>query len=104
MLCVLKGRAEMVVDEVETAVEIIEKTAKVAEKVSSDVADFLPENGKLKQTALLVERVSKEASKEAQLAIDFIHKVHLHHYSNFFFSFLVMNMPKVLLMDNCLGT
>ena len=72
---VIKGKAEMVVEEVENVAEMVEKAAKLAEKVSSDVADMLPENGKLKETALFVERVSKQAAQDAQVTIDFIHKV-----------------------------
>ncbi|KAF5444200.1 hypothetical protein F2P56_036694 [Juglans regia] len=69
------GETEMVVEEVESVAEIVEKVATVAEKISAEVADKLPENGKLKEAALFVERVSKEAAHDAHLTKDFIHKV-----------------------------
>ncbi|GMN58951.1 hypothetical protein TIFTF001_028042 [Ficus carica] len=71
----IEGNAEVIVEEVENVAEMVEKVAIVAEKVSSEVVEKLPENGKLKETALFVERVSKKASEDAQLVIDFIHKV-----------------------------
>ncbi|KAF5448458.1 hypothetical protein F2P56_028993 [Juglans regia] len=66
--------AEMVVEEVEIVAEVVEKVASVAEKVSAEFAEKLPEDSKLKEAALLVERVSKEAAHDAQLTTDFIHK------------------------------
>lgn len=36
---------------------------------------MLPENGKLKETALLMEAVSKATVHDAKLTQDFIHKV-----------------------------
>lgn len=65
----------MVVEEVENVAEVVEMVAVKVEKVSSEVADKLPENGKLKETALVVEQISKAAAKDAQVALDFIHKV-----------------------------
>lgn len=65
----------MVVDEVEIAAEVVEKVAVKVEKVSSEVADKLPENGKLKEAALVVEHLSEAAAKDAQITLDFIHKV-----------------------------
>uniref|UniRef100_A0A2C9VJV4 Uncharacterized protein n=1 Tax=Manihot esculenta TaxID=3983 RepID=A0A2C9VJV4_MANES len=47
----------------------------MAEKISAEAAEKLPENGKLKETALLIERVSKATAHDAQLPRDFIHKV-----------------------------
>ncbi|XP_041011793.1 uncharacterized protein LOC121255499 [Juglans microcarpa x Juglans regia] len=70
----IEGDAEMVVEEVEIVAQVVEKVASVAEKVSAEFAEKLPENGKLKEAALLVERVSKEAAHDAQLTTDFIHK------------------------------
>lgn len=66
----------MVADAVENAAEIVEKVATVTEKVSSRVADRLPEDAKLKNAALLVEHAAKEAAEEAHLAKDIIHKVY----------------------------
>ena len=70
------GEAEVVMEEVENVAQIIERVATVAEKVSAQVADILPDHTKLKQTALLVERVSEIAAQDAQLTQDIIHKVH----------------------------
>ncbi|KAG5543914.1 hypothetical protein RHGRI_016616 [Rhododendron griersonianum] len=61
--------------EVESVAELVEKVASVAEKVSSEVADVLPEDSKLKDAAQLVEYVSKEAEKDAHLILKLIHKV-----------------------------
>ncbi|KAG1334599.1 hypothetical protein COCNU_03G007180 [Cocos nucifera] len=71
----IEGEVEMAADIVENAAEMVEKVATVTEKVSSQVADRLPEDGKLKNAALLVENVAKEAAEEAHLAKDIIHKV-----------------------------
>ncbi|KAG6741480.1 hypothetical protein POTOM_054740 [Populus tomentosa] len=71
----IEGEAEIIVDEVEHVAEEIEKVATVAEKVSEEVAEVLPENGKLKETALLIEHVTKAAAYDAKLTQDFIHKV-----------------------------
>ncbi|KAG2705024.1 hypothetical protein I3760_05G033500 [Carya illinoinensis] len=71
----IEGEAEMVVEEVEIVAEVVEKVATVAENVSAEFAEKLPEDGKLKEAALFVERVSKEAAHDAQLTTDFIHKV-----------------------------
>ncbi|KAJ6372020.1 hypothetical protein OIU77_002360 [Salix suchowensis] len=71
----LEGEAEIIVEEVGQVAEVVEKVAAVAEKVSEEVAEVLPENGKLKETALLIEQVSKAAVHDAKLTQDFIHKV-----------------------------
>jgi predicted house-cleaning noncanonical NTP pyrophosphatase (MazG superfamily) len=72
------GESEIIVEEVEHVAEVVEKVATVAtvaEKVSEEVAEVLPENGKLKETALLMEAVSKATAHDAKLTQDFIHKV-----------------------------
>ncbi|KAK9943223.1 hypothetical protein M0R45_008839 [Rubus argutus] len=71
----IEGEAEVVMEEVENVAEIIERVATVSEKVSAQVADKLPDHTKLKETALLVERVSEIAAQDAQLTQDIIHKV-----------------------------
>ncbi|KAK9266503.1 hypothetical protein L1049_012558 [Liquidambar formosana] len=71
----IEGEAQVVVEEVENVAEVVEKVATVAEKISVEVADKLPDNGKLKEAALLAEQVSAVAAKDAQQTIDFIHKV-----------------------------
>ncbi|KAJ6866323.1 hypothetical protein NC652_037781 [Populus alba x Populus x berolinensis] len=71
----MEGEAEIIVDEVEHVAEEIEKVAAVAEKVSEAVAEVLPENGKLKETALLIEHVTKATAYDAKLTQDFVHKI-----------------------------
>ncbi|XP_077224905.1 uncharacterized protein LOC143858154 [Tasmannia lanceolata] len=71
----IESEVENVAEMIENAAEVVEKVAEVVEKVSSEVADKLPDDGKLKDAVLLVERVSNEAAKDAQTTIDFIHKV-----------------------------
>lgn len=72
----VEGEVEMIVEEVANVAEVVEKVAIVTEKVSSDVADNIQQNSKLKETALFVERLSKKAAQDAELTKDFIHKVH----------------------------
>ncbi|NP_001236514.1 uncharacterized protein LOC100500336 [Glycine max] len=74
-LQIIQAEAEFVVEEAEAVAKVVEKVATVAEKVSEDVAEMLPENGKLRKAALVVERASKEAAHDAQLTEEFIHKV-----------------------------
>lgn len=70
------GEAEVVMEEVDNVAKVVERVATVAEKVSADVADKLPTNHtRLKEIALLIERVSELAAQDAQLTQDFIHKV-----------------------------
>lgn len=69
------GEAEVVMEEVDNVAKDVERVATVAEKVSADVAEKLPTHTKLKQIALLIERVSELAAQDAQLTQQFIHKV-----------------------------
>ncbi|XP_057468943.1 uncharacterized protein LOC130758127 [Actinidia eriantha] len=71
----IEGQVENVAEAVENVAEVVEKVAGVAEKVSGKVADKLPEDCGLKDVASLVESVSKEAAKDANFAINVIHKV-----------------------------
>lgn len=68
-------KVEEVVEEVEIAAEVVEKVATTAEKVSAEVAGKLPDNGKLKAAALVVEHISSVAATDAEFAEDFIQKV-----------------------------
>ncbi|KAB1206823.1 hypothetical protein CJ030_MR7G008261 [Morella rubra] len=74
-LRMIEGETELVVEEVEGIAKVVEKVAIAAEKLSAEVADKLPENGKLKEAALFVEHVSQEAAHDAEIAEQFIHKV-----------------------------
>ncbi|CAK7328503.1 unnamed protein product [Dovyalis caffra] len=71
----LEGEVEIIAEEVDQVAEVVEKVATVAEEVSEEVAEALPENGKLKETALLIEAVSKATAHDAKLTQDFIHQV-----------------------------
>ena len=67
--------AEVVVEEVEKEENVVERMAITAEVISEDVAEKLPENGKLKKAALEVESVSKRVPHDAHATQEFIHKV-----------------------------
>ncbi|XP_037443108.1 uncharacterized protein LOC119311563 [Triticum dicoccoides] len=69
------NEVEMVKDAAETAAEVVEEVATAAERVSSEVAGHLPEDGRLRRAAVAVEHASKEVAEEAHLARDIIHKV-----------------------------
>lgn len=71
------GKVVFVIEEVEKVAGVVEKVAIVAEKVSEEVAEKLPEDGKLKKAVLVVESVSKHAAHDAQLTKEFIHKVRI---------------------------
>ncbi|CAM0957081.1 unnamed protein product [Alopecurus aequalis] len=71
----IQSEVDMVKDMAETAAEVVEDVAGVAEKVSAELAGQLPEDGRLRHAAVLVEHASKEVAEEARLAQDIIHKV-----------------------------
>ncbi|XP_020104875.1 uncharacterized protein LOC109721593 isoform X2 [Ananas comosus] len=71
----IENEVEMVENVVENAAVVVEKVANMTEKVSSEVAERLPEDGKLKDAVVFVEHASKEVAEEAHLAQDIIHKV-----------------------------
>ncbi|RWW27253.1 hypothetical protein BHE74_00020467, partial [Ensete ventricosum] len=74
----------------ESAAEAVEKIAEVTEKIASDVADELPDGGRLRDKAVQVEQICEEVEKDAEEAEAFIrkvlcdHKIHSfrneHHY------------------------
>ncbi|ONK75609.1 uncharacterized protein A4U43_C03F18690 [Asparagus officinalis] len=64
-----------VVYEIDNTVEMIEKVAEVTEKISSEIAELLPDGGGMKQVALKVEHASEEVLKDAQTIDNFFHKV-----------------------------
>uniref|UniRef100_A0A0D9XJ52 Uncharacterized protein n=1 Tax=Leersia perrieri TaxID=77586 RepID=A0A0D9XJ52_9ORYZ len=72
----IQSEVEMVKEAAETAAEVVEEVAAAAaaEKVSAEVAEQLPENGRLRRAAVMVEHASKEVAEEAHLAHDIIHK------------------------------
>lgn len=69
------GKLEKAAEDVEYVAEVVEKVAITTEKVSAEVANNLPGNGKLKETALIVEHLSSVAASDAQLAENILHKV-----------------------------
>ncbi|CAL4933106.1 unnamed protein product [Urochloa decumbens] len=71
----IQSEVEMVKDTVEVMAEVVEEAATVAKKASSEVAEQLPEGGRLRTAAVLMEHASKEVAQEAHLAQDIIHKV-----------------------------
>uniref|UniRef100_J3N274 Pterin-binding domain-containing protein n=1 Tax=Oryza brachyantha TaxID=4533 RepID=J3N274_ORYBR len=71
----IQSEMEMVKDAAEMAAEVAEEVAVAAERASAEVAEQLPENGRLRRAAVLVEQASKEVAEEAHLAQDIIHKV-----------------------------
>lgn len=74
-LLMIEAEVETVVEEAENVAEALEKAAIATEKASAQVVENLPDNSKLKEAALLVERVSKETAKDAHLTRDLLHKV-----------------------------
>ncbi|KAE8794778.1 hypothetical protein D1007_30311 [Hordeum vulgare] len=70
----IQNEVEMVKDAAETAAEVVEEVAMAAEKVSSEVVGHLPEEGRLRRAAVMVEHASKEVAEEAHRARDIIHK------------------------------
>ncbi|KAL6641142.1 hypothetical protein ACP70R_019323 [Stipagrostis hirtigluma subsp. patula] len=71
----IQSEVEMAKDTAEAVAEVVEEAAAAAERVSSEVAEQLPEGGRLRTAAVLVEHASKEVVEEAHLARDVIHKV-----------------------------
>ncbi|KAL0326095.1 UNVERIFIED_CONTAM: hypothetical protein Sradi_5178800 [Sesamum radiatum] len=71
----LKNEVETAVETVEEIVEAVEKVAEGVEKVAEDIADDLPEGGRLRKAVDFVESVAERASKDAHLVGDFIDKV-----------------------------
>lgn len=55
----------------------------MTEKIASDVADELPDGGRLKDKAVQVEQICEEVEKAAEEAEAFIHKVLCDHNSFF---------------------
>ncbi|KAI3789065.1 hypothetical protein L2E82_01852 [Cichorium intybus] len=70
----LEGKLEEVDNEAEEVAKVVEKVASTTEKLSAEVAENL-NNGELKEVALMVEHVSSVTAKDAQMTLDFIHKV-----------------------------
>jgi hypothetical protein len=65
----ISGEVEAVKDAAEAVADVVEEAATLTEK------EQLPEGGRLRPVAELVEHTSKEVAEEAHLAKDIIHKV-----------------------------
>ncbi|KAD6119541.1 hypothetical protein E3N88_10812 [Mikania micrantha] len=66
---------DTVVEETEKIVDRIEEVAETVDKVAKDVAEHLPDGGKLKNAVVFVEGVAEEIAREAHLVEDFLHEV-----------------------------
>ncbi|GFY90085.1 hypothetical protein Acr_07g0002820 [Actinidia rufa] len=77
-----EGKVEEVVEEVENVAEVVEKVATTAENVSAKVADKLPDNGKLKEAALLVEELENELSDLETMVKPVIDKIIAKEHEN----------------------
>ncbi|KAF5818584.1 hypothetical protein HanPI659440_Chr02g0050511 [Helianthus annuus] len=75
MLLKIKDEVDTVVEETEKIVDRIEDVAETVDKVAKDVADHLPEGGKLRNAVVFVEGVAEEIAREAHLVEDFLHEV-----------------------------
>ncbi|KAI3806725.1 hypothetical protein L1987_22639 [Smallanthus sonchifolius] len=71
----IKDEVDTVVEETEKIVDRIEEVAETVDKVAKDVADHLPEGGKLRNAVVFVEGVAEEIAREAHLVDDFLHEV-----------------------------
>ena len=74
----------MVVEQVESVVEVVEKVATAAEKVFAQVAEKLPDDSKLKKAALVVEHVSEKTAQDAYATTEFIRQVMPCQFSSLF--------------------
>ncbi|KAL8261494.1 hypothetical protein R6Q59_025543 [Mikania micrantha] len=71
----IKDEVDTVVEETEKIVDRIEEVAETVDKVAKDVAEHLPDGGKLKNAVVFVEGVAEEIAREAHLVEDFLHEV-----------------------------
>lgn len=66
---------EVVEKAAETTVEAVEKVSEVTEKIASEIADELPDGGRLKEQALQIEKICGTLDNDAKTAEAFIDKV-----------------------------
>ncbi|EYU32464.1 hypothetical protein MIMGU_mgv1a022871mg [Erythranthe guttata] len=71
----LKNEVETAVEAVEGIVDAVEKVAEGVEKVAEDIAEDLPEGGRLRKAVDFIEHVAERANRDAHLVGDFIDKV-----------------------------
>ncbi|KAL6222874.1 hypothetical protein ACLB2K_006264 [Fragaria x ananassa] len=66
---------DMVMNTVEAVAEVVEAVAHKVEEVADDIADELPEDGKLKSAFEAVEAIAKETAKDAHMVDELIENV-----------------------------
>ncbi|KAM3710234.1 hypothetical protein ACJW30_01G013800 [Castanea mollissima] len=71
----LKQEVDAVVETAEEVVEVVEKVAEEVDKVAEEISEHLPEGGKLRVAAKIIEKVAEKTAKDAQLVEDVIDKV-----------------------------
>ncbi|GMI74657.1 hypothetical protein HRI_001135000 [Hibiscus trionum] len=71
----MEGEAEVVVEVAENAAQVVEKVATVAENMSAEAAEKLPDDSQLKKAAMVVEHVSEIAAEDAHATTKFIQQV-----------------------------
>ncbi|KAF6170285.1 hypothetical protein GIB67_042975 [Kingdonia uniflora] len=71
----LKNEVDTALETVEKVAEEVENMAVEIEKISEEVAKKLPDDAKLKAALLSVDKLAKEAVKDADMAEAIIHKV-----------------------------
>ncbi|KAL6225133.1 hypothetical protein ACLB2K_003985 [Fragaria x ananassa] len=65
----------MVMNTVEAVAEVVEAVAHKVEEVADDIADKIPEDGKLKSAFEAVEAIAKETAKDAHMVDELIENV-----------------------------
>ncbi|XP_065871571.1 uncharacterized protein [Euphorbia lathyris] len=71
----IEGEVEIGLEAAEKVAAAVEKVSTLAENASSQLAENLPDNAKIKQAAVLIQDLSKATAHDAHLTNNFIHKV-----------------------------
>ncbi|KAL0017541.1 hypothetical protein SO802_004610 [Lithocarpus litseifolius] len=71
----LKQEVDTVVEAAEEVAEVVEKVAEEVDKVAEEISEHLPEGGKLRVAAKIIEKVAEKTAEDAQLVEDVIDKV-----------------------------
>lgn len=69
------GEVDTAVEAIEEIVDAVGKVAEGVEKVAEDIAEDLPEGGRLRKAVDFVEHVAERANTDAHLVVGFIDKV-----------------------------
>lgn len=89
-LIVQVDEVDTVVQSVENVAEIVETVAEKVEEVADDIADQLPQDGKLHDAIRLVESIAKKTAIDAHIVDDLIEKV-FYFYFNYFSLIYISN-------------